>query len=197
MSGCVFDRHTWFPFKSLSSSYHAYHSACLQCTVALYHSLVPQTWHNAQEHSQWQHLQCMQSQKLQHDSYTVTPLGAAALTFQPFLPSWASTRLASFLYSTNTITRFLRDLWYFCSSSSMRWSRRWGSITSTTWTHNPKIHGYQTPLQFCFQDSWQSHGSSNDRALYSTHYIQHSVVTLVANTLYPTLVVTLVANTLY
>ena len=22
MSGCVFDRHTWFPFKSFNSSYH-------------------------------------------------------------------------------------------------------------------------------------------------------------------------------
>ena len=55
----------------------------------------------------------------------------AGLTFHPRRCRKVSMRLASFLYSTNTSTRFLRLAWYFFSNvSSLSW-RVIGSMTST------------------------------------------------------------------
>lgn len=58
--------------------------------------------------------------------------GSSLVTFQPRLDSMASTRDASFLYSTKTRMRFLREAWYLRSSSSRRRSLTAGSSTSTT-----------------------------------------------------------------
>ena len=43
-------------------------------------------------------------------------------------------RLTSFLYSTKTMTRLRRLLWYFRRSCSSRWSLSRGLITSTVCT---------------------------------------------------------------